>query len=390
MQQIVQFIAQALQQGMQPEEIVKKLIEAGLPEDQAAQIVQAVIQQMQGALQNPGGPEPNGVQEYPQGPQEEMAEGPQGQEAPPQEAMEGQPPMRMGGTPCYNCGGMYANGGTYYQGNYFAQGGPFIPQYGDIAWNVDYATGGEAGMSNELVMQVAQLLQQGVQPEAILQQLVKAKIPQKKAVKIIQTVMQKLQGAQQAVDQQGIDQQQGAMMAYGGVPVVKTTTINPNYNVDVRTTINPYNLFGDRTSIQNIKLLPAKINMPSNYSAMEPNNLFGISNEEARRQFDNLIKMKMLNDTNINPKYSMDENGAVKLYSDAETIDGNGPYPPNDYGSSGLSIAKALKSAGLISSYQHTFTLNDALLALTTYPILVGINWYQEMFNPLQIGRAHV
>ena len=293
MQQIVQFIAQALQQGMQPEEIVKKLIEAGLPEDQAAQIVQAVIQQMQGAQQNPGGPEPNGVQEYPQGPQEEMAEGPQGQEAPPQEAMEGQPPMRMGGTPCYNCGGMYANGGTYYQGNYFAQGGPFIPQYGDIAWNVDYATGGEAGMSNELVMQVAQLLQQGVQPEAILQQLVKAKIPQKKAVKIIQTVMQKLQGAQQAVDQQGIDQQQGAMMAYGGVPVVKTTTINPNYNVDVRTTINPDNLFGDRTSIQNpnklfpdtlygnttygqnIKLLPAKINMPANYSGMEPKNLFG-------------------------------------------------------------------------------------------------------------------
>ena len=223
MQQIVQFIAQALQQGMQPEEIVKKLIEAGLPQDQAAQLVEAVIQQMQGGGGQGGAPQQGGMPA--QGPQEEMVEGPQGQEAPPQEAMEGQPPMRMGGTPCYNCGGMYAGGGTYYQGNYFAQGGPFIPQYGDIAWNVDYAAGGEAGMGNELVMQVAQLLQQGVQPEAILQQLVKAKIPQKKAVKIIQTVMEKLQAAGGAQQQASADQGAG-MMAFGGPTYSKVTQYN--------------------------------------------------------------------------------------------------------------------------------------------------------------------
>jgi len=89
-------------------------------------------------------------------------------------------------------------------------------------------------------------------------------------------------------------------------------------------------------------------------------------------------------------KYSLDQNGALKLYSEAQVIDGNGPYPPNDNGSYGLSIAKALQSAGLISGYQHTFSLNNALLALTVYPILVGINWYQGMFTPDPDGRVRI
>ena len=86
--------------------------------------------------------------------------------------------------------------------------------------------------------------------------------------------------------------------------------------------------------------------------------------------------------------YTLDEAGALELYSAAEIIDGSGPYPPNDNGSYGLSIAKALQNAGLISSYQHTFTLDDALKALTIYPIMVGMNWYSSMFHPLPDGRV--
>jgi hypothetical protein len=84
-QQIIQAVGQMLQQGMQPEEIAQKLVQMGIPQDQAMQVIQAVMQQMQGGQG--------------QGMQEEMAEGPQGQEAPQQEAMEGQaPPMgRWGG-----------------------------------------------------------------------------------------------------------------------------------------------------------------------------------------------------------------------------------------------------------------------------------------------------
>ena len=87
--------------------------------------------------------------------------------------------------------------------------------------------------------------------------------------------------------------------------------------------------------------------------------------------------------------YTPDENGAVKLYSDAEKIDGGVGYPPEDMGTSGLSIAKALKNAGLISSYYHCYTLNDTLKALTQYPCLVGISWFSDMFNPDPDGRVH-
>lgn len=89
-------------------------------------------------------------------------------------------------------------------------------------------------------------------------------------------------------------------------------------------------------------------------------------------------------------KYPLDQTGALALYSDAQVIDGNGPYPPNDFGSSGLSIAKALKNSGIISGYQHTFTLDDALKALTVTPITVGMYWYQRMSVPDRDGRARV
>lgn len=90
------------------------------------------------------------------------------------------------------------------------------------------------------------------------------------------------------------------------------------------------------------------------------------------------------------PRYALDESGALKLYSDAEVIDGDGPYPPNDNGSSGLSIAKALKNAGLISGYQHTFSLDAALKALSVTPFIFGTNWYDSMFNPDADGRVHI
>jgi hypothetical protein len=88
--------------------------------------------------------------------------------------------------------------------------------------------------------------------------------------------------------------------------------------------------------------------------------------------------------------YSPDEAGALKLYSAAEKIDGGAGYPPEDEGSSGLSIAKALLKAGLISSYSHCFTLNATLKAITKYPVIIGINWYQDMFNPDPDGRCHI
>lgn len=82
------------------------------------------------------------------------------------------------------------------------------------------------------------------------------------------------------------------------------------------------------------------------------------------------------------PRYTPDEAGALALYSDAEDVDGDGPYPPQDNGSSGLSVAKVLKTHAIIGEYRHTFGIDDALRALTVTPLITGIPWYEGMFNP--------
>ena len=47
-EQLMQMVAQALQQGASPEEVMQKLVEMGIPEEQAMQVVQMVAEQMQG------------------------------------------------------------------------------------------------------------------------------------------------------------------------------------------------------------------------------------------------------------------------------------------------------------------------------------------------------
>lgn len=95
--------------------------------------------------------------------------------------------------------------------------------------------------------------------------------------------------------------------------------------------------------------------------------------------------------TTNSPRYTLDETGAVNLYSDATAVDSYpGQYPPDDTGSDGLTIAKVLQKTGLISGYQHTFTLDDALKALSQYPLMVGTNWMNSMFNPDSNGMLTV
>lgn len=78
-----------------------------------------------------------------------------------------------------------------------------------------------------------------------------------------------------------------------------------------------------------------------------------------------------------------DENLAVSIYSEATSIDEfKGTYPPTDTGSSGLGVAKVLKSRGWISGYTHTFTFADALAALTSQPVITGVPWYESFFDP--------
>lgn len=82
---------------------------------------------------------------------------------------------------------------------------------------------------------------------------------------------------------------------------------------------------------------------------------------------------------------------AVSLYSDATKIDPwEGAYEPIDTGSDGLSVAKVLKERGLISGYQHAFSLEACLTALAERVVTIGTNWYSGMFTPTADGQLRV
>jgi hypothetical protein len=84
-----------------------------------------------------------------------------------------------------------------------------------------------------------------------------------------------------------------------------------------------------------------------------------------------------------------DEKQAIALYSAATKLDEfKGNYPPTDTGSSGVGVAKAVQAAGLISGYQHAFSLDAALKALTASPLILGCNWYSGFDNPDASGHA--
>jgi hypothetical protein len=90
-------------------------------------------------------------------------------------------------------------------------------------------------------------------------------------------------------------------------------------------------------------------------------------------------------------QHLLDEQFAVGLYSLATALDGiAGTYPPDDTGSSGLGVAKALKAIGLAAGYTHGFSIAALNSALQSGPVLIGIPWLNSMFNPAAGGRIPV
>lgn len=86
------------------------------------------------------------------------------------------------------------------------------------------------------------------------------------------------------------------------------------------------------------------------------------------------------------------ERDAVRLYSDATTRDDDGipgEYPPEDTGTSGVGIAKAMQAAGALERYNWTFTWEAFLATLGSQPIMLGTNWTNDMFEPDSRGYVH-
>ena len=78
--------------------------------------------------------------------------------------------------------------------------------------------------------------------------------------------------------------------------------------------------------------------------------------------------------------------GALKLYSEAEIIDGGAGLPSEDDGSSGQSASQAAKNDGLISGYTHAADVNEMAAALQDGPVIVGVSWYSSFDSPASSG----
>lgn len=96
------------------------------------------------------------------------------------------------------------------------------------------------------------------------------------------------------------------------------------------------------------------------------------------------------------PVYTPDTDGAYRLYSAATQVDpweGTWTYPPpsgEDTGSDGLSIAKVLKDAGIISGYYWAFSIDQAVAALMASPVITGVPWFHSMFDADARGNVTV
>lgn len=75
---------------------------------------------------------------------------------------------------------------------------------------------------------------------------------------------------------------------------------------------------------------------------------------------------------------------AVEVYHEATEDDGldEPPYPPDDRGSSGLGVCRALKSAGLIGGYQWATTLRGVGALLQRAGVMFGTPWFEAWFQP--------
>jgi hypothetical protein len=177
MQQIMQQISQALQQGADPQQILQQLVQMGIPQDQAQQMIQMAMQELQGGQQ---------------------------------QAPQGTPQLRRGG---------------YYQ-----EGGEAMDEQME---GEDEGAEGESPSMEQIEDQVEQALKQGADPQQILEQLVQMGMPQEQAIQMIQEIMQEIQGGETEMEapEQGTPQ-----MRAGGkyLEVLKGKTIK-SYTLNKKT-----------------------------------------------------------------------------------------------------------------------------------------------------------
>lgn len=93
----------------------------------------------------------------------------------------------------------------------------------------------------------------------------------------------------------------------------------------------------------------------------------------------------------VNGGRYFDDTDGKNFYHLATVSDNiSGHYPPEDTGSSGLGLAKALKKLGFIDSYLHAFSWSAYLTAIAKGPLAAGTLWTNKMFKPDSKGVVRV
>ena len=182
-QEVLQQMASAIQQGADPEQILQQAIESGIPQEQAVQMVEMAMQQGQGQ------PQQGGQEEMMQMVAQALQEGVQ-----PEEIMQG-----------------------------LVQQGVPEEQAGQVIQSVmQQMQGGQGqGGQDEMMQMVGKALQEGAQPEELMQVLVQQGIPEEQAAQVIQSVMSQMQGGQEQPQGAGGQEELAQMVAQalqGGAP----------------------------------------------------------------------------------------------------------------------------------------------------------------------------
>lgn len=85
---------------------------------------------------------------------------------------------------------------------------------------------------------------------------------------------------------------------------------------------------------------------------------------------------------------AVDASLAQRLYRRAQQID---EWPGEAYeGSSVLAAMKAATEEGYFSQYRWAFGIDDLIMAVGSGPAVLGINWYEGMFDVDSSGWIHV
>lgn len=88
---------------------------------------------------------------------------------------------------------------------------------------------------------------------------------------------------------------------------------------------------------------------------------------------------------------TLDETMAQQLYRLLTRLDSYpGEWEPDDTGSDGLTLAKALVMLGLSDTYRHAFSYTGAVSALQSGPVGFGTVGYNSMFEPKSTGEIVV